>query len=222
MSYAILSLVTTMLLLKIVDSCGICDPDVPSRPPPTDFMRQDARLKRGLATNVTKCEAGKFFNKASNQCELCPDGSFMTANMAEEGNRYQCEMCLVADESSMEVEVEPCTKTRDTVIMCKENYYRKRLPAAPNCCQFACTQCSTCGLAYELFLNFPAIPCSNYTDTICCHNMIVENGQCVTPPPTTLRNSEQSTVQYGETIFVKSPLVFLSFLLSIFIRSFSS
>ncbi|CAL1536473.1 unnamed protein product [Lymnaea stagnalis] len=167
----------------IVFTCGtifisardVCDPDIPSRPTPRIWVSLPI---------FENCGPGTYKDLGSGQCKQCPDSYFMTKRMAESSEYSFCEKCLAAN--SVETVAEPCTRTRDSVIHCKEGYYRRQ--AARNnskscvCC-WECSRCDVCGVGVNLDLNYLIAECSTDSNTLCCHSesMVVVNGRCVHP-----------------------------------------
>ncbi|KAI8764689.1 hypothetical protein BgiBS90_030074 [Biomphalaria glabrata] len=104
--------------------------------------------------------------------------------------------CLKCLEPGMyEIVKEPCTKTRDTKIMCEDGFYRHHVPGRP--CNSSCVRCDTCGVKRNMFRLYEARECGGYHNTVCCHHdhMVVKEGKCHHKPTTTTTSARttQST-----------------------------
>ncbi|CAL1533227.1 unnamed protein product [Lymnaea stagnalis] len=174
-----------------------CDPDIPSRSLPKNYMAAFKTDKR-----PETCSRGQYLN--GSECKPCGHGTFMTSQMAQENTHAHCLPC---NEPGMyEITTEPCTTTRDAKIMCEDGYYRVKVPGKP--CQSECRRCDVCGLGINMFKNYEGRECSGDQNTICCHeeHMVVVDGDCknrpTTPPPTsTTPTSTSTTISEYQSVF---------------------
>ncbi|CAL1533226.1 unnamed protein product [Lymnaea stagnalis] len=154
---------------------NVCDKDIPSRPAPRSSKFGISKVVVHLMPKV--CTEGEFHDWF--ECRSCADGTFMTRTMAEAREHVSCQECYQPREDQFEIVVEPCTKTRDSYIMCEDGYYRSVVPGKP--CQSQCSRCDVCGLGINMFKNHAGRECSGYQNTVCCphENMGVENNSCI-------------------------------------------
>ncbi|CAL1537246.1 unnamed protein product [Lymnaea stagnalis] len=166
-----------LILWRVHGSHGDCDPNIPSRPvpvPPSFVVDVD-----GIQSII--CCEGEYLDWF--ECKPCEDGTFMTPKMAQEGIHLYCEKCY--ETKMYEIVTVPCTKTRDSTIMCEDGYYRSDVQGKP--CQSECRRCDVCGLGINMFKNHEVIPCGGYDNTVCSNGVYtsVMNFENVSIAPST-------------------------------------
>ncbi|CAL1533224.1 unnamed protein product [Lymnaea stagnalis] len=153
-----------------------CDANIPSRP---GFSPKFSDVS-------PPCGEGEYHDMV--KCSPCQDGTFMTHRMAREMKHSACVKCLEPNESLHEIVGEQCTRTRDTKIMCEDEYYRSEVPGKP--CQSECRRCDVCGLGSYMFMNYEVRKCGGYQNRVCCHNCESGNLTSATYPPSSSTTSE--------------------------------
>lgn len=126
---------------------------------------------------IIRCSKGYFLKlnpSGRPSCEECPNGTFIDM---ENHSLHQCTPCSKADGFNMEIEIEQCSKTSDTRILCAEGHYRLKSRRDSFTFSEECIPCRNC--EYEPRDKYLARKCQNFTDTICCpeNNMDVEEFQ---------------------------------------------
>ncbi|CAL1540210.1 unnamed protein product [Lymnaea stagnalis] len=153
-----------------VSVCDSCDVDVPSR-----------QLQTSADTSEKTCNAGYYAGENKN-CQVCPNGTFLTSKMARERKNRSCQTCYVPQKE--EEIVHECNATRDTEITCKQGYYRSDY--VKDCtCLGRCEQCQLCSVGTQLYNDHEARPCSHEHNTLCCEteDMVAGADGCVKPSP---------------------------------------
>ncbi|XP_055872086.1 uncharacterized protein LOC129923704 [Biomphalaria glabrata] len=156
-----------------------CDPDVPSRAPPK--LNDQVMALPQSDVRELNCPEGEYLEFY--KCLPCKEGTFRTKQMAALDKFSRCQICQKP--GMHEYEKEACSRTKDTLVMCVQGYYRH--PTEGNPCDWECKLCKTCGLGEYMFDNFVARDCNDFEDVICCkeNNTTVVNGQCVEMTTTT-------------------------------------
>ncbi|KAH9491942.1 hypothetical protein Btru_026844 [Bulinus truncatus] len=159
-----------------------CDPDIPSRIPP---VPQSGGSPNKRSRN---CSQGEYLEW--HRCSPCPDGTFRTRQMTLEDNYSRCQTCQTP--GMYEIVTEPCTRSRDTKIMCEDGLFRYKVPGKP--CQSQCVMCDICGLGRNMFKHFVGRECSGYNNTVCCESedMVVVDGTCARDTKTTVTTTTQT------------------------------
>ncbi|KAK6966129.1 tumor necrosis factor receptor superfamily member 26 [Biomphalaria glabrata] len=110
------------------------------------------------------CQKGTYLQrdqqKSTSNCAPCSQGTFMS----HDNHKFiSCQPCTQPESFNHEVMLKDCTSTHDTVIGCREDYYRVEQrfeDFIEGECQ-RCTNCTVHGL-------YVAQACDDQTDTVCC------------------------------------------------------
>ncbi|XP_059164326.1 signal peptide, CUB and EGF-like domain-containing protein 1 isoform X2 [Physella acuta] len=108
---------------------------------------------------ILYCGKGEFLNEASEQCQPCPKGSFMSE--AQHTN-IACRPCRDHYYYQFAHLTNPCNKTHPGQFECNQNYYKVPL----NDDDFECSPCTVCFNHSDK--PYQIEQCDRMTDTLCC------------------------------------------------------
>lgn len=119
----------------------------------------------GLFMTISQqlCGRGEYLhtpNSGPDVCLPCGSETFMSEDNHVNRKCYNCTRIQTPD---LEILTKSCNRTHDSVIACKEGYFRTNETCLP------CRKC-----------NFTARQCQNYSDAICCpgKNYVVSGNSC--------------------------------------------
>lgn len=95
-------------------------------------------------------------------------------------------------------------KICDKTFHCQKAEYVAKEDRMEECCVLTCKLCEECGIGTNRYKSYIKQECSQYNNTVCCHEFeeVVVNGECVmpipsTPSPTTVKETDTTVVATG-------------------------
>ncbi|CAL1540184.1 unnamed protein product [Lymnaea stagnalis] len=117
------------------------------------------------------CHRGQYLNSSRpRRCLPCQEGTYM---IDDNHANINCFPCSHAKVYLHEITIKNCTKTSNTVIGCKNNYFREHLNVDYSDCTI-CTDCAGRNM-------YVARRCAERSDTVCCPKpgMALNDTRCV-------------------------------------------